>query len=156
MSTFITVGNAHQPFTRLLHSLVPIFPTLPRPIIVQHGHTPFASSIAVAVPFLSMDEFSHRISEAALLIMHAGAGSIITALVAGKRPVVVPRLARFGEHVDDHQNEFALEMARLGRVVLVEDPETIGGIPITQLSIVAERKTASPLVGLVGRALLGD
>jgi UDP-N-acetylglucosamine transferase subunit ALG13 len=42
-------------------------------------------------------------------------------LANGKRPVVVPRLARFGEAVDDHQLPFARRPAEAGAVTLVED-----------------------------------
>ena len=52
---------------------------------------------------------------------HAGAGSVLLALAAGKRPVVVPRLARLGEAVDDHQLVFARHLAGTGTVTIVED-----------------------------------
>jgi hypothetical protein len=36
----------------------------------------------------------------------------------GRMPIVVPRLARLGEHVDDHQAEFSEKFAALGRIAL--------------------------------------
>ncbi len=41
------------------------------------------------------------------MISHAGTGSILTALQLGKRPIVVPRRAAHGEHVDGHQDDLA-------------------------------------------------
>ena len=38
-----------------------------------------------------------------LVITHGGTGAIITAVKAGKKVIAVPRLAQYGEHVDDHQ-----------------------------------------------------
>ncbi len=55
------------------------------------------------------------------MITHAGVGSILITLMNGKRPIVVPRLARFREHVDDHQLELARRLSEIGVVRLVED-----------------------------------
>jgi len=42
------------------------------------------------------------------------------AVRAGKVPVIMPRRAHFGEHVDDHQLEFARELEAAGKVVMCE------------------------------------
>ena len=93
---------------------------LPQPVFVQSGSTPFDAAGCEVAPFLAMSEFERRVAQSTLLIMHAGAGSVITAVRAGKVPVVMPRRARFGEHVDDHQVEFARELAAAGRIVVAE------------------------------------
>jgi UDP-N-acetylglucosamine transferase subunit ALG13 len=72
-----------------------------------------------------MDEFIEHIRDADLLIMHAGAGAIMHAVEAGKVPVVMPRRAAFGEHVNDHQVEFAQALAEAGKVVMVNTPEDL-------------------------------
>jgi UDP-N-acetylglucosamine transferase subunit ALG13 len=59
------------------------------------------------------------------VVTHAGVGSIMTALANGKRPVVVPRLRRFGEAVDDHQVALGLRLHEAGLVMFVEDPEDV-------------------------------
>ena len=56
-----------------------------------------------------------------MVVTHAGVGSILTCLLNGKRPVVVPRLAGLGEHVDDHQLELARRLRDIDVVTLVED-----------------------------------
>jgi UDP-N-acetylglucosamine transferase subunit ALG13 len=45
----------------------------------------------------------------------------MTVVAEGKRPVVVPRVQRLGEAVDDHQVPFARRAASAGLVTLVED-----------------------------------
>jgi UDP-N-acetylglucosamine transferase subunit ALG13 len=120
LSTLVSVGNAYQPFTRLIHAVTSIAYALPRPVVVQHGHTPFESLECRGIAFLDMLAFESAISEAEVLILHAGAGSVIHALQAGKAPVIMARRAEFGEHVDDHQVEFARELALTGRVAVVE------------------------------------
>ncbi|MFZ3072932.1 MAG: glycosyltransferase [Thermodesulfobacteriota bacterium] len=127
MSTFVSVGNAKQPFRRLLDAIAHLAPSLPQPVIVQHGHTPFASTACQITAFMGMEEFAHHVKTAELLILHAGAGSVIHAIEADKCPVVMPRRANLGEHVNDHQIEFARTLAEAGKVVVADGPEHLGG-----------------------------
>ena len=41
--------------------------------------------------------------KADIVITHDGTGAIIGAVKMGKKVIAVPRLAKYGEHVDDHQ-----------------------------------------------------
>jgi UDP-N-acetylglucosamine transferase subunit ALG13 len=43
----------------------------------------------------------------------------------GHRPIVVPRLARFGEVVDDHQVTFGRQLASEGDVVIAESEASL-------------------------------
>jgi UDP-N-acetylglucosamine transferase subunit ALG13 len=126
VSTFVSVGNATQPFSRLLDEVARLALTLPRPVIVQHGETPFLPDVCKVISFVEMSEFERLVAEAELLILHAGAGSLIHAIRAGKVPVVMPRRAEYGEHVDDHQIEFARALAAAGRVVVAYQPAQLG------------------------------
>jgi beta-1,4-N-acetylglucosaminyltransferase len=119
--TFVAVGNATQRFPRLLDAVARLASELPQPVTVQFGNNPFTSDACRCVAFLDMDSFARQVANAEVLILHAGAGSIIHAMRAGKVPVVVPRLVRYGEHVDDHQLRFARALEPSGRVVVVED-----------------------------------
>lgn len=121
MTTFVSVGNALQPFSRLLNEVVRILDQLPQPVVVQHGHTPFRGPGCVARDFVNPVEYSELMASSSLLILHAGAGSVLNAIRAGRVPVVVPRLQAHAEHVNDHQVEFARQLARAGCVELVED-----------------------------------
>ena len=121
MSTFVSVGNATQPFTRLLEAVEAVADELPQPVLVQSGHTRFESERCHVVPLLEPDKFLQQIAHADLVIIHAGAGSLIHALQFGKLPVVFPREARYGEHVDDHQVQLAQAFERAGKAILVRD-----------------------------------
>ncbi len=112
MSTFVSVGNAIQPFSRLIDGVIAIADQLPQPVVIQYGHTTLLGSDGInAFAFMNMDEFIAQVTSAELLIMHAGAGSLIHAIQAGKVPVVMPRLSDLGEHVDNHQVEFTSALA---------------------------------------------
>jgi UDP-N-acetylglucosamine transferase subunit ALG13 len=158
VSTFVTVGNARQPFARMLRAVVVIADDLPGPLFVQSGATPFHDSRFEIEPFLSIAEFERRVAQSELVITHAGAGSVITAVRAGKVPVVVPRLAVEGEHVDDHQTEFARELARAGRVVAVENvSDILAGVREARArqGKPPEAQRPSSMIGMVADVLRG-
>ena len=46
----------------------------------------------------------------------------MVALSEGRQPIVVPRLARFGEAVDDHQVQVAQMLAERDRVQVLMEP----------------------------------
>ena len=50
-------------------------------------------------------------------------------LQIGKTPIVVPRQKKFDEHVNDHQVEFARNVAeRMGTIIPVEDTNKLGEV----------------------------
>jgi len=123
MSTFVSAGNATQPFMRLLEAVRASASELPQPVIVQYGSGQnIFAGVCVAQAFMNMTDFAAKVAVAELLVIHGGAGSIIHAIRAGKVPVVVPRRPDLGEHIDGHQIEFAHELARSGKIVLCADP----------------------------------
>ena len=65
---------------------------------------------------------------ASVVVVHGGSGSIYQALMLGLRPVVIPRLARYREHVDDHQLQLPARLATMGRVVLWAPREGPGDV----------------------------
>jgi UDP-N-acetylglucosamine transferase subunit ALG13 len=122
---FVTVGTLHFPFDRLLGAL----DDLPgdEELVVQCRAPHVLPARARVVVDLPYDELAALMREARVVVSHAGVGSILTALENGKRPVVVPRLVRYGEAVDDHQLAFARRLAESGRVTLVEDLSGLAG-----------------------------
>jgi len=147
-----------MPFTRLLQAVCDNAAVLPRPIVVQHGHTPFDDPACEAVPFLKMEDFQHRVAEATLVILHGGAGSIITALQAGKRPLVMARRSGLGEHVDDHQQELVRELGAAGRIVVVEDADALRervkeALALRSPACVSQVSAHTRMEGLVARDL---
>ena len=67
--------------------------------------------------FLDAPEFERHVSSAASLIAHAGAGTIEMALARAKPLLVVPRIGKLGEHVNDHQFATARKFEQLGHVL---------------------------------------
>jgi beta-1,4-N-acetylglucosaminyltransferase len=115
---FATVGSTQIPFTRFIRALE----GLPGDqLLVQHGPVPPPAGAARASAFMQFPEMIESMEAADVVVCHAGAGSILCALRTGHTPVVVPRLKRFQETVDDHQVEFSRALASEGKVIAVED-----------------------------------
>jgi UDP-N-acetylglucosamine transferase subunit ALG13 len=107
----VTLG-AHRGygFRRLLDRLVELMPPEAE-VLWQTGATDVSGLPIKATPFLPASELGQAIAEADLVVGHAGIGSALCALEAGRCPVLVPRDAARGEHIDDHQKEIAAELA---------------------------------------------
>jgi UDP-N-acetylglucosamine transferase subunit ALG13 len=115
---FVTVGTQEFPFDRLLSGLDGIEEEL----VVQGGPSSVRPEGATWFDYLSYPEVRELARRSRVVVCHAGVGSVMTAVAEGKRPVVVPRLKRYRETVDDHQLPFARRLAEAGLVTLVEDP----------------------------------
>jgi UDP-N-acetylglucosamine transferase subunit ALG13 len=117
---FVTVGTNEARFDRLLHSVDAL--ALDEEIVVQCGSSPVRPSNARCVDFLHFDDMVEHVRGARVVVAHAGVGTVLVALANDRRAIVVPRLQRYGEAVDDHQLDFARRLHEVGLVHLVEDP----------------------------------
>jgi UDP-N-acetylglucosamine transferase subunit ALG13 len=96
-----------------------------------------------AVPAAELNE---AMRDADVVVTHAGTGSALAALAVGKIPVLVPRSAARGEHVDDHQQQTAAELAARGLAVSVEAEKLGPEHLVTAASLKAVRNgTPAPL-----------
>jgi beta-1,4-N-acetylglucosaminyltransferase len=142
---FVTIGS-YEPFDRLLAAVGALLGD--EPIIAQCGGSRVRPVRASCVEFMPFDDLVEHVRRARAVITHAGVGSVLTVLANGKRPIVVPRLKRFGEAVDDHQLAFARRLSVAGAVVLVEDP--------AQLEHALAETPGSPPVRPAGGALADE
>lgn len=119
----VTVGTNEAPFDRLLRAFDG--QSVDEELLVQHGPSKIRPVGAACVEFLAYDDLAAAIGRARVVVTHAGVGSIMTALANGKRPVVLPRLRRFGEAVDDHQVSLGRRLDAAGLVTLVESADDV-------------------------------
>lgn len=120
---FAAVGTQKFPMDRLLAELDRLAGSgaLDEPVFMQTGVSTSEFRHCRSNSFLDKAEMAAKVAESSLVICHAGVGSILMALQAGKKVIVVPRRAMFAEHVDDHQVEIARSFARAGYVRIVEN-----------------------------------
>lgn len=117
---FVTVGTHQDPFDRLLDAVGRL--QVDEEIVVQYGHSTARPANATCVAFMPFDELRAHVSRARVVVTHAGVGSMMLAMSEGRRPVVMPRLAGHGEHVDDHQLELARRMETADLATVIEEP----------------------------------
>jgi exopolysaccharide biosynthesis glucuronosyltransferase PssE len=119
---FVSMGTS-DPFDRLLRATERL--TGGEELVAQCGASSFRPTGATCVDFLPFERMLELMRDARVVVTHAGVGSIMAARTVGKRPIVVPRLRRFGEAVDDHQVGLGRRLHSVGLVTLVEDPEEL-------------------------------
>jgi UDP-N-acetylglucosamine transferase subunit ALG13 len=115
---FATVGTHQDGFPRMLRALEEL---RGEELVVQYGYGQPPANAAVAEPFFPFPQMAEHFAAADVVVTHAGVGSILLAIRHGHVPIVIPRLQRNGEHLDDHQVELAERMAAQGRVEVVWD-----------------------------------
>jgi UDP-N-acetylglucosamine transferase subunit ALG13 len=165
-----TFGTDHHRFDRLsrwLESWLAGHPDVR--CLAQEGYSP-APAGARAIGIVSRTELLGLMGDADAVVGQGGPGTVLDAAVAGRIPIVVPRLARFGEVVDDHQVAFCRRMAADGRALVAEtehqlharldgvlaDPATVrndAGVPPIDDTVVRVRRllgeTSTRPVGFV-------
>ncbi len=107
----VTVGTDHHRFDRLIGWIDRWAADHPDvDVLAQHG-TAAAPRHARGTVMLGYDELVAEMAGAAVVVAQGGPATIMDARSVGQRPIVVPRLARHDEVVDDHQVAFTRWMA---------------------------------------------
>lgn len=129
-SILISVGTQKFPLDRLLKRVDELVESgvITQKVFAQVGRSIYQPKHYEYTDFLSKEEFQKRVDECSLLIAHSGVNTIMMG-VRGRKPVVVfPRLAKYGEHVDDHQMEIAQTFSELNYVLLCNENDDLGEI----------------------------
>lgn len=103
-------------FRRLVARLGPLLPPGAE-VLWQTGSTDVRGLGIDVRPTVPSAEMAAAIAEADVVVAHAGTGIALMALENGKLPVLVPRRADLGEHVDDHQENIAAVLSERGLCV---------------------------------------
>ena len=111
----VTLGTQKEQFTRLLDYIEES--NIKDEIIVQAGHTKYESKKMKIFDFIPYEIMNEYIDKANLIITHAGTGSVLMPLKKGKKVIVCARNMKYGEHVDNHQQELVEVFAGEGYVL---------------------------------------
>ncbi len=106
---FVVLGTQKFQLNRLLKKLDELIEQgqIEDEIIAQIGHSTYKPKHFQSFEFMNKDTFDQTIQKADIIIAHSGVGTIMTAINAQKPVIVFPRLAKYKEHVDDHQLDIA-------------------------------------------------
>ena len=122
----VTVGMHTEGFPRLVKEVDHIAAQFAEEVVVQIGYTPYQPRAARWFTFVTYEEMKALCKQARVIVSHAGAGSILTALHCRKPLIVVPRRQEYGEVVDDHQLELAETLSRAGALLVAYETEELG------------------------------
>ncbi len=115
---FVTVGSQKFQFNRLIKAVDALVASdaVDGGAFAQTGACTYVPAHMEHEAFLDREGFCGRMGFCDTVITHGGTGAIIGAVKAGKKVIAVPRLAKFGEHVDDHQIEIVTQFAAMGLI----------------------------------------
>ena len=121
---FVTVGTHEQPFNRLVQTIDELKRdgVITDNVIMQTGFSTYEPKYCQWDKLIPYGQMITNVENARIVITHGGPASFIMPLQLGKTPIVVPRQHQFNEHVNDHQVEFARNVAeRMGTIITIED-----------------------------------
>jgi UDP-N-acetylglucosamine transferase subunit ALG13 len=114
----VTLGTMRTyGFRRAVEALVKLLPDVMDAggeVLWQTGCTDCSGLPVSARDTVPVGELRDAVAEADLVVAHGGVGSALMALDGGRAPLLLPRLERYGEHVDDHQVLIGAELATRG------------------------------------------
>lgn len=140
---FVTVGTHEQPFDRLIQKMDELKRdgVLQEEVIIQTGFSTYEPKYCQWSKLIPYSQMVKNVADARIVITHGGPASFIMPLQIGKTPIVVPRQKQFGEHVNDHQVEFAQIVAqRMGTIIPVIDVSDLENVITTYDQIVSGMK----------------
>lgn len=119
---FVTIGTQQQSFDRLFDYINDL--NTNEKIIVQKGKNNYKlNKNIISYDFLSYEEMEKNFKKARVIITHGGGGTIFKALKLNKKIIVVPRLSKYKEHINDHQLEFSLYLKKNNYCFVVQTKE---------------------------------
>ena len=126
---FVTVGSQKFPFNRLIEKVDQMAGegVIREEVLIQTGTSDYIPRHCRHRDFYDREEFKTMIDTCTVLITHGGVGTGIDAVKRGKKVVAVPRLARYGEHVDNHQLQLLEQFHRMNRIEGCRDVEKLPG-----------------------------
>jgi beta-1,4-N-acetylglucosaminyltransferase len=137
-----------QGFDRLLKKMDEIAVTLGEEVVMQIGHTHFRPQNARWFDFTT-DAGIKEWCKKARVVVTQPAMSILDAQEQGTPAIVVPRLKKYNEVIDDHQLDFARHLEEAGKVIAVYDvdklEETLRSADIKPSSLARDKRLINAL-----------
>ncbi|SDJ24412.1 UDP-N-acetylglucosamine transferase subunit ALG13 [Lachnospiraceae bacterium G41] len=119
---FVTLGSQKFQFNRLLKAVDKLAEEGETDeIFAQIGYSDYLPKNYKYKSFLNREEFSDNLNRADIIITHGGTGAIMEAVKKRKKIIAVPRLAKYGEHVDNHQLQLINQFKELDLIYVCND-----------------------------------
>ena len=124
---FVTVGTHIFQFNRLLEKVDRMAGEgrVGEEVLMQTGASDYVPKSCAYQDFYDRARFGELVERCSVLITHGGTGTIVEAVKRGKKIIAVPRLASYGEHVDDHQLQLLKRFHEMNLIFACMDPEEL-------------------------------
>ncbi len=124
----VMLGTQNNSFHRLLEEIDKLIEkkVIKEEVIVQAGYTKYLSNNMKIFTLIPQEKLEKYQEEANLIITHGGVGSIIGSIKKGKKVIAVPRLHKYGEHVNDHQKQIIESFDNNGYIIGIHDVSELG------------------------------
>lgn len=117
---FVTVGT-QLPFERLIKAVDKWAALHPeQEVVAQIGDTKYQPKHMKVVERVDPSTYAQYFNSADVIISHVGMGTIISGLEGSKQLVLMPRLAKLGEHRNDHQLGTASRFSHFSNISIVD------------------------------------
>lgn len=136
---FVTLGSQKFQFNRLLQAIDEM--DIDEEIFAQIGYSDYKPKNYGFKDFLDREEFANVMNKSDIVITHGGTGAIIGAVKMGKKVIAVPRLAKYGEHVDDHQTQLVDQFKELNLIYACDDMDLKKAIEVVKNTQYQEYKS---------------
>ena len=122
---FVTLGTQKFQFNRLLRMMDDLIENkkIHERVFAQIGNSDYLPQYYEQCTFLSNNDYEEYIKNCDILVSHSGVGTIMTGLKYRRKIIVVPRLSKYGEHIDDHQTQIAQSFSKLNYVLMYSDED---------------------------------
>lgn len=140
---FVTVGTHEQSFERLIKEIDELKGngTIKEDVFIQTGFTDYIPKNCEWSKLLSFKDMEKKVSDARIVITHGGPASFIAPLQKSKIPIVVPRQFEFAEHVNNHQVDFAKQVEKRNKnIIVVYDIKDLKGKILNYDKIIKKMK----------------
>ena len=116
---YVTLGTQSCDFSRCLKMLEELIEEygIDEEIVAQIGFTKFHTDKFKCFDFVPEDKYQEYMSQARVVISHAGTGALFSSIKKGKKVIAVARLAKYKEMVKDHQTEIVRKLAGEGYIL---------------------------------------
>jgi UDP-N-acetylglucosamine transferase subunit ALG13 len=124
---FVSVGTEKFSFDRLLRTIDKGLENkeINQKVFAQIGVSKYKPQLFAYKDFIDFSEMTEFIQKANIIVTHAGVGSTILSCILHRIPIIVPRYVNLGEHLDDHQVEFAKRMEGEEKILAAYDERDI-------------------------------
>lgn len=125
---FVVVGTQKFALNRLLREMDKLIENgiVKDKVLAQTGYSDYRPKHYGFVDFVPKEQFDEMVKQSDLLITHSGVGTIVSGLKWKKPIIVYPRLAKWKEHVDDHQLEIAEVFSERNYVLVCREEDDLG------------------------------